>query len=73
MLTSIFRKRRPRRSVWSVPHRLGTLTTHCLWTFMSQAGKEDTKKERHLKKKQKTVRVLLNWLGKVNFKHLWLR
>lgn len=42
-LTSIFRKRRPRRSVWSVPHRLGTLTTHCLCTFMSHAGQKERK------------------------------
>ncbi len=36
-LTSILRKILPLRSVWSVPHRLGTFITHCLWTFMSQA------------------------------------
>lgn len=28
---------RPRRSVWSQPHKLGTLSSHRLWTFMSHA------------------------------------
>lgn len=30
---------RPRRSVWSQPHKLGTLSSHRLWTFMSHAVK----------------------------------
>ena len=46
-VTSILRKMRPRRSVWSVPHRLGTLTTHCLCTFMSQAGERGTHTHTH--------------------------
>lgn len=34
---SILSSMRPRRSVWSHPHRLGTLSSHRLCTFMSHA------------------------------------
>lgn len=32
---------RPRRSVWSVPQRLGTFITQRLWTFIMQAAKAE--------------------------------
>ena len=32
---------RPRLSVWSHPHRFGTLSSHLLWTFMSHATSSD--------------------------------
>lgn len=36
---------RPLRSVWSVPHRLGTLATHLLWMFIIQSGAETHKQK----------------------------
>lgn len=33
---------RPLRSVWSVPHRLGTFITQRLWTFIIQAAQKET-------------------------------
>lgn len=34
---------RPLLSVWSVPHRLGTLATHRLWMFIIQSEQRHTK------------------------------
>lgn len=34
---------RPLLSVWSVPHRLGTLATHLLWMFIIQSGAQNHK------------------------------
>ena len=37
----------PLLSVWSHPHRLGTLSVHFLWTFISQAAIEGSKYNRY--------------------------
>lgn len=37
---------RPLLSVWSVPHRLGTLATQRLWMFIIQSGGRDREKRR---------------------------
>jgi len=39
---TIFSSMRPRRSVWSQPHKFGTVSTHLLWTFMSHAATQQT-------------------------------
>lgn len=36
---------RPRRSVWSVPQRLGTFITQRLWTFIMQAAGTEAGRE----------------------------
>lgn len=41
VLTSAVMYMRPLLSVWSVPHRLGTLATQRLWMFIIQSGGRD--------------------------------
>lgn len=45
VLTSAVMYMRPLLSVWSVPHRLGTLATQRLWMFIIQSGDGERERE----------------------------